>query len=958
MKRIKAMFTAVLVLIVTVFYSPPQNVLAASSMMLSINYDHIRSVGSQILDGNACACYAWAYVRTICDGYVHNWYEFNSGNGQNEYDTCCLWNGAREYDRLNAQSDAFRLMYDQLCNHRPVCVYVKSINPNKTQGHWVTVVGYENFTGYDNLGTNNFYIIDPAASNSLSSPIKLSSKYLLQTYGDGKYNLRCLKSGNVPVVPITNTNPSQPTLTVSAGNSATDTTFKWNSCANATHYDLRVFNSSHHIIFAVGQCDDAIKYGVFGMYSKLSYQKKLDAGTYYATVASVNNATGEFAFSNEVAFTVGSAEPEKKYVTVKFDCMGGYQRVLAVGEKYGELPMTLPNGRVVTKWYTSGTMTNETRITEDTIVSIETDHWIYPRSYESDGETGMIYFDAEEGDCEVRSMEVINQVPFGDLPTATRYGYEFVGWIEKPEGVHYATPTIGPAQLVKKDRDFGKTYYPLWRPIETTVTYDPTIGKVYYGERFNEQEADTYSMKIKFDQTYGFVGDYPYGIDESPFAWTDDGYKFIGWFTEPEGGTQIVSHDICKSITDQTLYAHWEAYDMEISFHLGEGFSNVDDWIIYTSNNTTINSLPAPSRPGYLFNGWWYTTINGERKQFTEGSVCSYFEIDSRFLKLEADWIESQDAQDKAPFVYFLNDDGVSIVGVDHTAEHVEVPDTLNGKPVVCIDDGAFSGCKNISSITIPESVTCIGDYAFNDCSGLKDITIPESVTSIGWQAFESTAWIDAARKQDQLVVVDGILIDGRTCVGDVVIPNEVKKIGAYAFSNNEDITSITIPGSVKIIDECAFIVCTKLKTVSIESGVEEIGTGAFSGCKALSELIIPNTVVSIGDNPFECYDLEKDKSTYIPLKVYAETFAEQYASDQYLAYEVIEEPVIIDGDMDGDGTVTESDAILLIRFISEDESLTDAQVKTILEANPDRNADGFVTIVDMRLLMQEANKK
>ena len=52
---------------------------------------------------------------------------------------------------------------------------------------------------------------------------------------------------------------------------------------------------------------------------------------------------------------------------------------------------------------------------------------------------------------------------------------------------------------------------------------------------------------------------------------------------------------------------------------------------------------------------------------------------------------------------------------------------------VTCIGKNAFSsGCKNLTSITIPEGVTSIGRYAFQLCSSLTSITIPKSVTSIG----------------------------------------------------------------------------------------------------------------------------------------------------------------------------------------------------------------------------------
>ncbi len=52
------------------------------------------------------------------------------------------------------------------------------------------------------------------------------------------------------------------------------------------------------------------------------------------------------------------------------------------------------------------------------------------------------------------------------------------------------------------------------------------------------------------------------------------------------------------------------------------------------------------------------------------------------------------------------------------------------------IGNNAFSGCTNLTSVTIPNSVTSIGDKAFSGCSGLKNVVIGENVTTIGKKAF------------------------------------------------------------------------------------------------------------------------------------------------------------------------------------------------------------------------------
>jgi len=54
----------------------------------------------------------------------------------------------------------------------------------------------------------------------------------------------------------------------------------------------------------------------------------------------------------------------------------------------------------------------------------------------------------------------------------------------------------------------------------------------------------------------------------------------------------------------------------------------------------------------------------------------------------------------------------------------------------VAIAEGAFWGCRSLTSVAIPASVTSIGERAFCDCRRLASITIPSSVTSVGDDAF------------------------------------------------------------------------------------------------------------------------------------------------------------------------------------------------------------------------------
>ena len=173
---------------------------------------------------------------------------------------------------------------------------------------------------------------------------------------------------------------------------------------------------------------------------------------------------------------------------------------------------------------------------------------------------------------------------------------------------------------------------------------------------------------------------------------------------------------------------------------------------------------------------------------------------------------------------------------------------------IVEIGTGAFESCVNLTSITIPNGAESIGRYAFYKCKNLSDITITDSVENIGKSAFgeclEVTPWLEEKRKENPLVVVNSIVIDGYTCNGDVIIPENITKIADGAFGGSE-LNSITFPDSVVSIGEEAFSGCDNLSSITIPDGIVSINEWAFSGCDNLSSVTIPDSVVSINQSAF-----------------------------------------------------------------------------------------------------------
>lgn len=212
---------------------------------------------------------------------------------------------------------------------------------------------------------------------------------------------------------------------------------------------------------------------------------------------------------------------------------------------------------------------------------------------------------------------------------------------------------------------------------------------------------------------------------------------------------------------------------------------------------------------------------------------------------------------------------------------NVTIPNTVSYNGITynvsSIGNEAFSGCNELTSVSIPNSVTEIGNYSFSYCEGLTSVTIPNSVTTIGNHAFLHCCGLTS-----------------------ITIPNSVTTIGSHAFTDCWTLTSASIPSQLKVLGDAAFLGCFKLESnMYIPKTVTYIGLYPFAECDSLTILTvdkdnpiydsrdncnaiietstntlicgintstIPESITSIGDYAFRaCYLLE---SIYIPEKV------------------------------------------------------------------------------------------
>ena len=74
-------------------------------------------------------------------------------------------------------------------------------------------------------------------------------------------------------------------------------------------------------------------------------------------------------------------------------------------------------------------------------------------------------------------------------------------------------------------------------------------------------------------------------------------------------------------------------------------------------------------------------------------------------------------------FNYKIVNNEVIITGcIDKSVKSIIIPEFIDNLPITNIDNYAFSACKYLKDIIIPNYVTNIGDYAFSYCTSLKEI--------------------------------------------------------------------------------------------------------------------------------------------------------------------------------------------------------------------------------------------
>lgn len=172
---------------------------------------------------------------------------------------------------------------------------------------------------------------------------------------------------------------------------------------------------------------------------------------------------------------------------------------------------------------------------------------------------------------------------------------------------------------------------------------------------------------------------------------------------------------------------------------------------------------------------------------------------------------------------------------------------------VTSVGNYAFYECRQLETITFPNTLKRIGDYSFQCLDSLTTAQLPDSLESVGRYAFNQTHLTSVYLGENVTTISEGAFSGGFDLQSVTISGKNLRNIGKNAFSSCQELVSVTFSEDANYrIEDDMFSGCCSLSSVTIPNGVTGIGRNAFYGCGDLKEITIPDSVTSIEDCAFQ----------------------------------------------------------------------------------------------------------
>ena len=280
--------------------------------------------------------------------------------------------------------------------------------------------------------------------------------------------------------------------------------------------------------------------------------------------------------------------------------------------------------------------------------------------------------------------------------------------------------------------------------------------------------------------------------------------------------SSLTSVEIPDSVTSLGNYAFYQCSSLT-SVEIGDSVTSIGSWAFYGCSSLTSVVIPD-------------SVTRIDNYAFLNCSSLTSVEIGDSVTSIGVGAFS-----DCSSLTSVVIPDSVTSIGVSAFYDCSNLTSVVIPDSVTSIAEKAFYGCSSLTSVVIPDSVTSIGNYAFQNCSNLVEVVnnsaldIVAGSTSHGYVAYYAVV---VHTGESTYTVVDGYkfvsgngthyLLGYEGEISDLVLPSKYNgknyEIAKKAFYGREDIQSVIIPDNVRGIGASAFGNMPNLKKVTFNA--------------------------------------------------------------------------------------------------------------------------------------------
>ena len=357
------------------------------------------------------------------------------------------------------------------------------------------------------------------------------------------------------------------------------------------------------------------------------------------------------------------------------------------------------------------------------------------------------------------------------------------------------------------------------------ITYDNLTSTLYYYDFYGTTLLYSETIYNGSSGTWASTPSKPSDTAQYTFG------LFVGWALSPEQAFPDANART-NVIADRNVYAAFvvNVRTYTATFKLGSDDGGTTLYtqqdVPYGTTPTYGGQTPVSSRNYYEFDNRWIPALSGITGNTTYVAVFKYIGSTTRHVISRL----IEDVENTT-----VTSIGACAFTQCKSLVSVSLPNviSINGRD-------AFNQCTELASVSLPSLTSISGDYAFGHCSRLVSISLPSLTSISGFTPFGYCSRLASALFPNLTSISGDNTFFSCGSLVSVSLPNLTSINANQTFYGCSALTELSLPKLTVISSEYSFRYCSRLTSISLPA-ITSIGAKVFYECSGLTTLILGN---------------------------------------------------------------------------------------------------------------------